>query len=135
MHGDEIIGRELSLLFIEYLCHEYTSETGSDIRNRIIYLVDHLNIYILPSLNPDGFENLNKNGDWFPNRYNANNIDLNRNFPSTKNHKQPKLEPETQALIDWSNKNHVHLSVSIHAGAIVVNYPYDKGPNGEKQSN
>ena len=49
MHGDETVGRELSLFLIDWLCSNY----GID--NRATNLVNNTSIYIMPSMNPDGF--------------------------------------------------------------------------------
>lgn len=123
IHGNETLGRELSIYLINYLCVMYT-------KNKLIkYLVDNTTIYIMPSLNPDGFERTFL-GLWIPSRFNSNNIDLNRNFPdqfiSTLNPDE-KRELEVEAILSWAKKNKVHMSLSIHGGAAVVNYPYD-GP-------
>ena len=50
MHGDEVISRQVLLYLIEYLCENYNTDP------RIKKLVDSTNIFILPSMNPDGFE-------------------------------------------------------------------------------
>jgi len=71
MHGDETVGRELSLYLIEWLVSNY------GINQRATDLVNNIDIFIMPSMNPDGFEN--------GSRYNANGIDLNRDFPDQFN--------------------------------------------------
>lgn len=50
MHGDETVGRELMIFLAEYLLKNY----GSDAR--VTYLVNTTDIFLMPSLNPDGFE-------------------------------------------------------------------------------
>lgn len=116
MHGDETPGREFSLYLIEWLCENY------NINNRATYLVNNTDIYIMPSMNPDGFE--------LGIRYNANGIDLNRDFPDQFNDPLNTLDgrqPETRAVMEWSWEHNFTLSANMHSGALVANYPYD-GP-------
>ena len=54
MHGNEVVGLEILLYFIEYLL------TTSDFR--VVQLMNRSRIWIMPSMNPDGLE-LSKYGD------------------------------------------------------------------------
>ncbi len=117
MHGDETVGRELSLYLIEWLVEGY----GSD--PRAIDIINNTDVFIMPTMNPDGFEN--------GSRYNANGTDLNRDFPdqfSDPNNTTIGREPETRAVMDWTWDHHFVLSANMHTGALVANYPYD-GPS------
>lgn len=51
MHGDESIGRQLTIYLAEYLIHNYGKI------ERITNLVDNTDIFLMPSMNPDGYEN------------------------------------------------------------------------------
>ena len=71
MHGDEAVGRELLIALVEYLANNYGVE------DRVTRLLDTTEIHIVPTLNPDGFGSSQ--------RLNANEKDLNRDFPSWVN--------------------------------------------------
>lgn len=114
MHGDEIAGRELTVMLIEEIAEKY----GKDAE--ITELVDNTQIYIIPSINPDGAQR--------PQRGNANGRDLNRNFPDIISDSQSTpvgREPETQAVMNFQASRHFALSANFHGGTQVVNYPWD----------
>uniref|UniRef100_A0A0K0F335 Carboxypeptidase N catalytic chain (inferred by orthology to a human protein) n=1 Tax=Strongyloides venezuelensis TaxID=75913 RepID=A0A0K0F335_STRVS len=130
MHGNEVTGRELLLEFTKVLLYNYGSNSY------ITNLVDTTRIHIMPTMNPDGFDNskmgiFNIYDEEFVNgRENAHNVDLNRNFPSrNKNYRNYRQEPETQAIMDWTLKNPFVISANFHGGTRVVNYPYDDDEN------
>lgn len=76
MHGNEVVGREILLLLLKYLCENYIKDT------RATKIVNSIRLHVMPSMNPDGYE-ASKLGDvdGIDGRNNANNVDLNRNFP------------------------------------------------------
>lgn len=51
MHGNEVVGREVLLALIALM-----SERKDE---RLNWLIDHTRIHILPSMNPDGYEEAN----------------------------------------------------------------------------
>lgn len=118
MHGDEIVGRELMVLLIKDLVSNY----GKD--QYITQLLDTTQIYIMPSMNPDGAA--------AGTRGNAQSVDLNRNFPdfSTEdNQDRPDGRAiETQAVMNWEANRKFVLSANFHGGAEVVNYLWDTTP-------
>ena len=116
MHGDEVVGRELLLRFIDRLLRGYGTDT------RVTHLVDSTTIFIMPSMNPDGFEK--------GRRENANGFDLNRNFPDQFRGDHSSRQPETQAIMDWTLSRHFTISINFHGGACVVSYPFDGTANG-----
>ncbi|VDK80516.1 unnamed protein product [Dibothriocephalus latus] len=79
MHGNEVVGRELLLRLAKYLCDKYTEGDGL-----VSWLLQHTRIHLLPSMNPDGYELVEETGkNELSGRTNANNVDLNRNFPDS----------------------------------------------------
>ena len=136
MHGNEAVGREVLLALARYLLQ------NSERDPRITRIVAELDIHILPSLNPDGFENSTKgvcSGYHVgTGRHNGNLEDLNRSFPSWDNVSLSKqqltgqAEPEVAAVIDWIYSQPFVLSANFHDGAVVANYPWDDsdGPDG-----
>ena len=114
MHGDETVGRELSLYLIEWLVEGY----GSD--PRATDIINNTDVFIMPTMNPDGFES--------GSRYNANGVDLNRDFPDQFNDPSNTLngrQPETRAVMQWTWEHNFVLSANMHSGALVANYPYN----------
>lgn len=114
IHGDEVVGYDLLIRLIQLLTSQYASNT------RISNIVNNTEIWICPMLNPDG--------NALVQRYNANGIDLNRNFPMPTGVLHPDGEnwqPETLAMIDFSNAHDFDLSLGFHGGALVINYPWD----------
>ncbi|KAG8327796.1 hypothetical protein J6590_009598 [Homalodisca vitripennis] len=49
MHGDEAIGRELIIFLGQYLLNNYNEDS------RVKALLDSVDIFLMPSMNPDGF--------------------------------------------------------------------------------
>ncbi|CAA0842000.1 carboxypeptidase D- putative [Striga hermonthica] len=114
VHGDEPVGRELLLLLANWLCNNYMKDP------LVTLIVDNVHLHILPTMNPDGFS-LRRRG-------NANSIDLNRDFPDqffTMNDDMDSRQPETKAIMSWTENIHFTASASLHGGALVANYPWD----------
>ncbi|KAI1292121.1 Carboxypeptidase M [Halotydeus destructor] len=124
MHGNEAVGRELLLHLIDYLLSSY----GTD--NYVTYLLDNTRIHIMPSMNPDGFEEATE-GECHGGRgrYNSRGYDLNRNFPDYFTKGQKPEQPETKAVRDWLDRIPFVLSANLHGGALVASYPFDNTPN------
>lgn len=121
IHGNEVVGKEILLLFIEKLLKGYK-------KDRVItQLINSIRIHILPSLNPDGYEkSLVGDCNSGLGRANANNYDLNRNFPDQyKSYLPFALQPETLAVVKWIHEYPFVLSASLHGGSLVANYPFD----------
>lgn len=114
VHGDEPVGRELLLFLANWICDNYLEDPLART------IVENVHLHILPSMNPDGFS-LRRRG-------NANNVDLNRDFPDQFfliNDDANVRQPETMAIMSWLGKIHFTASASLHGGALVANYPWD----------
>ncbi|RLD55068.1 MAG: hypothetical protein DRJ05_13575, partial [Bacteroidetes bacterium] len=122
MHGDETTGYPLMLRFIDYLLSNY----GSD--DRITGMVNNIDIFINPNANPDGTYHGGNSSVNGAQRYNGNNVDLNRNYPDPQDGPHPDGEawqPETLAFMAFAESYHFVMSSNIHGGAEVCNYPWD----------
>lgn len=103
MHGDETVSRQVLVYLVEHLLEHYEDDP------RISELVNSTDVYIMPSMNPDGFEKsregdcLGKNGG----RNNGNDKDLNRSFPDQYDGTRvsPDTVPEVMAVIKWIQEN------------------------------
>lgn len=124
LHGNEVVGRELMI----YLIRQVLSGYGTD--SRVTRLVDHSEIFIMPSANPDGYERKQ--------RYNAKHIDLNRTFPdftADPNDTPEGRAKEIQAIMALHDKYHFLLAFNFHGGAVGMNLPWDtkrNSPESEK---
>ena len=112
IHGDEVVGRELVLRFAEYLCLMRSER-------RVDRLLSETQIYLYPSLNPDGFE--------AGTRENANLQDLNRDFPDqfTVEDAEHPRQPETRAVMDLAAVHNFTIGLVFHGGALLINYGFD----------
>jgi carboxypeptidase D len=132
MHGNEVVGRELLLYLVKYLCERYQTD------ERVTRILDTTRVHLMPSMNPDGYEIAREGDDSSAvGRGNAKNIDLNRNFPDqyVVNQFNRLIEPETKAVMDWILSEPFVLSANLHNGALVANYPYDDNPVGQSGEN
>ncbi|KAK1881573.1 Inactive carboxypeptidase-like protein X2 [Dissostichus eleginoides] len=151
-HGNEVLGRELLLLLMQFMCLEYLSGN-----QRIRHLVEETRIHLLPSVNPDGYEKAFEVGSelsgWSLGRWSSDGIDIHHNFPDLNsilweaevkkwiprkmfNHHVPipewylsknaSVAVETRALIAWMEKLPFVLGGNIQGGELVVTFPYDK---------
>ncbi len=130
-HGDETVGLDLCLRLAELLLNNYGSATGDGAR--LTELVDSTELWIVPLLNPDGYHSQT--------RYNANGVDLNRDFPDgfvgTIDLPYPERvvatagrQPETAAFMDWCRQQSFSTALTLHGGALVVAYPYGSNSDG-----
>jgi carboxypeptidase D len=123
MHGDEPVGMEMCMYFIDLLLNKYGVE------QRITDLVNETEIWIIPLMNPDGLE--------AGTRYNAQGFDLNREFPAYPDAFMDTpfdgealvtagRPTEVAKMMQWRAGKSFVLSANFHTGSLVVNYPYDE---------
>ncbi len=125
IHGDETTGYILMLRLIDYLLLNY----GTD--PRITSLVDNIEIWINPLANPDGTYHGGNGTVTGAYRYNANWVDLNRNYPDPEDGQHPDGEAwqiETQHFMELAENNNFVFSANFHGGEDVCNYPWDTWP-------
>lgn len=122
MHGDETTGFILLLRLADWLLSNYGVE------QRATDIVNNTQIFINPLANPDGTYAFSNNSISYATRYNANYVDLNRNFPSIPNGNNTDGEVkqrETLAFMAYADSNDFSISANLHGGAEVLNYPFD----------
>lgn len=122
MHGDETTGYVLMLRLINMLLTEY------GINPAVTHLVDNLDIWINPLANPDGTYWAGNHTVIGSRRGNANNVDINRNFPDPLDGPNPdglSWQPETVAFKNHSEQRDFVLSANFHGGIELINYPWD----------
>ncbi|WP_127714348.1 M14 family zinc carboxypeptidase [Halobacteriovorax sp. HLS] len=116
MHGDEIVGREMMVSLLEDLAKGY-----SESHQNIVELINNTEIFIMPSLNPDGASKRR--------RGNSNWRDLNRDFPDVDSDadgiRPRQRQLETLAMMNFQESRNFSLSANFHGGTEVVNYPWD----------
>ncbi|XP_051769595.1 inactive carboxypeptidase-like protein X2 isoform X3 [Ctenopharyngodon idella] len=151
-HGNEVLGRELLLLLMQFMCQEYLSGNP-----RIRHLVDETRIHLLPSINPDGYEKAFAAGSelsgWSLGRWSHDGLDIHHNFPDLNavlweaearnwvprkfhNHHVPipdwyrsenaTVAVETRALVSWMEKIPFVLGGNLQGGELVVTFPFDR---------
>jgi predicted deacylase len=122
IHAREWIGNELSIKFVDYILQNYQFDP------RLENTLKNATLYIVPTLNPDGFEYSRKHFSfWRKNRRKNSDgsygVDLNRNFPigftKIKDKKSniyggeaPFSEPETSAIRDFV-ESHGNITIAL----------------------
>ena len=114
IHGDEIGAAENCIRFAKMLCLEY----GND--PTITDLIDTREIWIYLMVNPDGRENMS--------RYNANGVDLNRDWgymwDAWGNSTGAYSQVESKALRACMSENQFVVHTTYHSGTEYVSYPW-----------
>ena len=122
IHAREWIGNELAVKFIEYVVDNY------EYNPQLIDILNSNTLYMVPCLNPDGFEYSMKHFSFWRKNRRLNHdgtygVDLNRNFsygfPGSKNTSsnvysgpKPFSEPETQAIKQFVD-SHENITIAL----------------------
>jgi len=141
IHAQELAGAEFCMALARKLVHGY----GKDCQ--LTALLDQADVWVIPSLNPDGnFKAGSQQAKFGATgfvRKNKNRIDLNRNFPyppdapkrlndsagsdkvwmTSYRGKQPLSEPETRSLISFIEKHKFIISQNYHTTGGFIMYP------------
>ena len=121
IHGDETTGWMLMLRWIDYLLENPTLPECANILNNI-------DLYVGPNTNPDGTYHGGNNSVNGATRYNANGVDMNRNYADPHGGLHPDGNPyqqETEWLMQFAQDNNFVMAANYHGGAEVMNYPWD----------
>ena len=119
IHGDEVTGYVMMLRLIDTLLKGYSNNP------QYTSLMNTTLICINPLANPDGTYRRSNDNINRASRYNANGVDLNRNYPNPFAVAKEQLQPENAAMISYFDRHNFRLSANLHGGAEVMNYPWD----------
>jgi predicted deacylase len=133
-HAREVMTPEIARDMIDYLTTRY--DTDPEVRR----WVDGINIYVVPSVNPDGamyvFDHDNM---WRKNRNPICSVDNNRNYPflwdgcngssgectdPTYRGTAPASEPETQGMMQFISEVRPLFALSYHSYGEMIAFPY-----------
>ncbi|HPE57598.1 MAG TPA: M14 family zinc carboxypeptidase [Bacteroidales bacterium] len=119
IHGDEIGGAENVIRFARDLCVGYGSDPD------ITDLIDNREIWLYLMVNPWGRENMT--------RYNANGVDLNRDWcymwDQWGGSPGPCSQDESKALRECMYNNQFVVHTTFHSGTEYISYPWSYRPD------
>lgn len=147
-HAREPASLSQMIFFMYYLLEHYETDPN------IAYLIDNSEIYIVPCLNPDGYQwneftNPSGGGMWRKNRRDNTDgtygVDLNRNYgflwgfddngssPNTNSstYRGPEAfsEPETQAIQTFCETHQFQIALNYHSSGNLLIYPWGYVPS------
>lgn len=141
-HGNEL----LSIDYVLDLARSLVAPPGTDLASLPLTdkertgILTGLEVWIVPVVNPDGVDDF-WNRSILTARKNAHGVDLNRNYPFFWNSgtvgasggnpashdfrgPRPASEPETQAMMDFAERERFTLAFSYHTFATRILFPY-----------
>ncbi|MCC6808850.1 MAG: DUF2817 domain-containing protein [Deltaproteobacteria bacterium] len=116
-HGDEAPSVEVPLRWIEGLLAARATDAA------IAAKLARVSLVVAPMVNPDGYTNRT--------RYNAANVDLNRNYGFQHEAGEfaagtaPYSEPEVRAVVLDNEWHRYASSLTYHTGAVNIGYPFN----------
>ena len=159
VHAREIVNPDTLVNLASNLCQAYSSSTGLTFGGKsynakeIKQIIESLDLYIFPLVNPDGRSFVQApNGDvWWRKNRNPNSgseyqgVDLNRNYdflwdsgigtssnPAREIYKgsQPSSEPETRNVIHLiNNHQNINCVIDVHSYSELILYPWGDDEN------
>ena len=121
IHGDETTGWMLMLRLIDYILENPTLPECQNV-------LDNIDLYVGPNANPDGTYHGGNNNVNGATRYNANGVDMNRNYADPHEGPHPdgeEYQQETLWFMQFAQDNNFVMGANYHGGAEVMNYPWD----------
>ena len=119
IHGNEIGAWIVVLRFIDFLCSNYGIEP------RATEILDTFELWICPLHNVDGTYKSGLHTVSGATRRNANNVDLNRNYPKVPGAGNSMVpEQETKVMMALEDERNFVMNIDYHHGSEVCIYPY-----------
>ena len=121
IHGDETTGWIIMLRLIDYLLE---NPDEPEVQN----VMENIDLFIGPNTNPDGTYHAGNNSVNGATRYNANGVDMNRNYADPHGSAHPDgnaYQTETEWFMQFAEDYPFVMGANYHGGAEVVNYPWD----------
>lgn len=125
LEGTEAKARESLRFLISMLATALQRVHGSVRDPTTAYLFSHINMTILPCLNPDGYT--------FGLRQTLEGVFINRDFPVKVEAEEGHVSlqsREARLLKEWLDAHKVHAGMSVHGGDMIINYPLDNAGAG-----
>lgn len=133
-HAREVMTPEIALDAVDYLTSRYA--TDPEVRR----WVDSINIWVVPSVNPDGADTVFTQDRWWRrNRHPGCAVDVNRNYPfnwgacngsegscssEINRGTAPGSEPETQGMLALMEESRPLFELSYHSYGQYILSPY-----------
>jgi hypothetical protein len=110
-HGNEIVNPAILSFVARHLVTNYDADPD------ITKLVDDMEWFLVPIVNPDGYERND--------RYNANRFDLNRDWTSPVDESERFSQPETRSMRDFLHRHRsVRVHVDLHSAGLYILWPW-----------